>query len=192
MGKPKIVKYQLKIDDQPNIMHIGEIVKFIKSSYAEGFTLNLKLESRKNMSYCKIITMGRLVNDPENKVISTGTPLTEFRMAFDNGWGDNKKTCFVGVTVWGKQAEFVALHFKKGDGILVDGRLDFDQWEDKNGGGKRSKHYITAERVTFPISSGQGNTSKTNQKTQAVNNENEPASKVERWNAGEDIDEIPF
>ena len=104
------------------------------------------------MSYNKVVCMARLTRDPEMRSIQSGTSVCEFGIAFDNGFGDNKKTCFITVTAWGKSAEFVNQYFKKGDGIMIDGRLEFDQWEDKNGGGKRSKHTITAERVTFPLS----------------------------------------
>jgi len=108
------------------------------------------------MSYNKFIVMGRLTRDPELRITPNGTPVCECGMAFDNGWGDNKRPCFIEVTVWGKQAEFVKNYFKKGSGILVDGRLEFDQWDDKETGKKLSKHYITAERVTFTISDARG------------------------------------
>ncbi len=105
------------------------------------------------MSYNKVVLMGRLTRDPELRTIPSGTPVADFGLAADSGWGENKKTCFVDVTVWGKQAEFVAKYFKKGDGIHLDGRLELEQWEDKDSHEKRSKHKITAERVTFPVGS---------------------------------------
>lgn len=103
------------------------------------------------MSYNKVIMMGRLTRDPEIKETSGGTKVAEFGLAVDSGWGENKRTTFVDITAWSKQAEFVAKYFHKGDGIHIEGRLDLDTWEDKNGGGKRSKHRITSERITFPL-----------------------------------------
>lgn len=138
------------------------------------------------MSYNKVIGMGRLTRDPDLRTIPSGTPVCEFGLAMDSGWGDNKKTCFIDVTVWGKQAEFVSKYFKKGDGIHLEGRLDFDSWEDKNGGGKRSKHRITAERVTFPVGAGKGGNATAAPSSTGM--DTAPSG----WNSQQEIDEIPF
>ena len=137
------------------------------------------------MSFNKVIAMGRLTRDPDLRTIPSGTPVCDFGLAMDSGWGDNKKTCFIDVTVWGKQAEFVSKYFKKGDGIHLEGRLDFNTWEDKNGGGKRSKHSITAERVIFPVS-----TNKSSKSGRSL--EPSMAGAPEDWNSQEEIDEVPF
>lgn len=125
--------------------------------------------------------MGRLCRDPELRTIPSGTPVCEFAIAVDSGWGDNKKTCFIDVTVWGKQAEFVNNKFRKGDGIFVQGRIDFSRWEDKNGGGPRSKHGLTAERIAFPTGTMTKNKSA-----------GQPETHQGNWNNNQDIDEIPF
>ena len=104
------------------------------------------------MSFNKLIMMGRLTRDVElKKVGGKDTSVCEFGLAVDSGWGDNATVCFVDVTCWGKQAEFTAKYFKKGSPIHLEGRLDYQTWE--KDGQKRSKHRITAERVTFPIGS---------------------------------------
>lgn len=147
------------------------------------------------MSYCKIIAMGRLTADPELRNTPQGTPVCDCRLAFDNGWGDNKRTCFVDVTVWGKQADFVKKYFQKGSGIVVDGRLELDQWEDKTSGQKRSKHYITAERVTFPVGSknesggGGGYSDSGSNRSQAAGSS---SSSQGGWGNDPSVDEIPF
>jgi len=133
--------------------------------------------------------MGRLTRDPDVRTIPSGTPVCEFGLAMDSGWGDNKKTCFIDVTVWGKQAEFVGKYFKKGAGIHLEGRLDFDTWEDKNGGGKRSKHRITAERVTFPVGAGRGGAESGAEHGSSGAAMNTAPS---NWNSQQEIDEIPF
>ena len=135
------------------------------------------------MSYNKVIMMGRLTRDPDLRTIPSGTPVCEFGIACDSGWGDNKKVCFIDVTVWGKQAEFVSKYFLKGEGIHIEGRLDFDTWEDKQGGGKRSKHRVTVERVTFPVGA----------KKKQNTDEHVPGSEAPSgWNNQEEINEIPF
>ena len=140
------------------------------------------------MSYNKIIVMGRLTRDPELRNTPSGTPVCEGRVAFDNGWGENKKACFIDVTVWGKQAEFVSKYFKKGAGIHIDGRLEMDSWKDKTDGKERSKHYIVAERVTFPIGAGKGGAPSSDE-------EYAPATGGRAAGAGAasaDADDIPF
>ncbi len=145
------------------------------------------------MSYCKIVAMGRLVSDPELRKIPSGTPVCEFRMAFDNGWGDNKKTCFVSVTAWGKQAEFVERYFSKGKGIVVDGRLDMDEWNDKESGNKRTKHYITAERVVFPVGGkSDGGQSGGGAGQAAGGSQAQGGGKQGGWGNDPSMDEIPF
>jgi len=94
----------------------------------------------------KVIICGRLTRDTETKDIS-GTQLCKFGLAFDSGFGEKKAVVFIDVDSWGKTAEFIAGNFSKGKEILIEGRLEFQQWE--KDGEKRSKHTITAERVSF-------------------------------------------
>lgn len=96
----------------------------------------------------RVILIGRLTRDPEKSYTTTGTAVAKFGFATSNGFGENKKTVFVDITTWGKQAEFVTTYFTKGKEILIEGRLDFDTWESKEGE-KRSKLYVTAEKVSF-------------------------------------------
>jgi len=106
------------------------------------------------MGYNKHISEGRVARDPELRYTKDKqTPVCEFSVALDSGWGDHKRTTFIDCTAWGKQAEFVKKYFKKGDGIFIDGRLDQDIWEDKETGKRRSKHKITVQVVSFPVGS---------------------------------------
>ena len=62
----------------------------------------------------KVILMGRLTRDPEMRHTNSGTPVTTFSIAIDNGYGDNKRTDFVNCLAWNKTAEFVTKYFTKG------------------------------------------------------------------------------
>lgn len=112
----------------------------------------LKIWKVDHMSYNKTISEGRITRELKLEKTKTGTPFCNFDLAMDSGFGKNKRTTFITVTVWGKQAEFVSKYFEKGHGILVEGRIDQDIWKDKNTGEKKSRHRITAERVQFPLS----------------------------------------
>ena len=91
--------------------------------------------------------VGRLVRDPELSSISSGTSLCKFGVAVSLGYGDKEKAGFFDVTAWGKTAEFVGNYFSKGKEILIEGSLDFQQWE--KDGEKRSKVCITAYKCGF-------------------------------------------
>ncbi len=99
------------------------------------------------------ITIGTLVADPEAKTSSTGKAITNLRLAVDGRSKDD--TIFVDVTCFDKTAENVAKFKKKGEQIVVEGRLAMDQWEDKSTKQKRSKVYIIANNVSF-LSNGKG------------------------------------
>jgi len=99
----------------------------------------------------KVMLIARLCADPEIKYIPSGTAVTELSLAVNrkvkqgDEWKD--ETCFVDVTVWGKQAENCAEYQKKGNSLYIEGRLQLDQWEQD--GKKRSKLKVVAENVQF-------------------------------------------
>lgn len=139
----------------------------------------------------RVILIGRLTRDPEKSYTTTGTAVAKFGFATSNGFGENKKTVFVDITTWGKQAEFVTTYFTKGKEILIEGRLDFDTWESKEGE-KRSKLYVTAEKVSF----AGGKSDSSGGSSSSESGGHEPASKASSKApvAAEQLseDDIPF
>ena len=102
----------------------------------------------------KVFLMGNLTRDPELRFIDSGTPVAEFGMAINRNWkgqdGSNKEeTCFVDVTVWGRRAEVVNEYLRKGRPVFIEGRLKFDTWEARDGGGRRSKLRVVADNFQF-------------------------------------------
>jgi len=99
-----------------------------------------------------VLVTGRLTRDPEGRRTNSGTAVTELGVA-SNGrkkdqtgnWVDDP--CFLDVTVWGKSAEFCRDYLKKGSRVLIEGRLQLDQWEDRTTGQKRSKLKVVAQSV---------------------------------------------
>lgn len=94
-----------------------------------------------------VITMGRLVKDPELRVTNSGKSVTSFTVAVDNRF-DKEKTDFFDVIAWRQTAEFVCKYFRKGSMIAIQGRLATRTWEDKNGN-KRKAVEIVADNVSF-------------------------------------------
>lgn len=112
------------------------------------------------MNLNKIFIAGNLTGEPELRYAGK-TSVCTFSIASNRTYttvnGDQKEdTCFVGVTVFGKQAESCAQYLTKGRGVLIEGRLSYQTWIGDDGA-KRSKHEITAEHVTFLGGSNGGN-----------------------------------
>lgn len=104
-------------------------------------------------SYNKVIMIGNLTRDPQMSYLPSQTPVVEFGLAVNRRWrgSDNQQredTCFIDCRSYGKQAETINQYLAKGRAVLVEGRLEFDSWEGKDGV-KRSKHRIFVERFSF-------------------------------------------
>jgi single-strand DNA-binding protein len=98
--------------------------------------------------------MGNLTRDPQLKYLPSQTPVAEFGVAcnrrFKSAQGeDREEVTFVDCTAFGKQAELINQYFNKGKPIFIEGRLKYDTWEDKQGGGKRSKLSVVIENFQF-------------------------------------------
>ena len=73
-----------------------------------------------------IVTMGRLVRDPELRHTQSGIPVTSFTIACDRDYKDangDKATDFIDVVAWRNTADFVSRYFTKGRMAVIDGRL---------------------------------------------------------------------
>jgi len=107
----------------------------------------------------KVMLIGRLTRDPEQRFISSGTGLVEFGLAINRNYTANgekrEETTFVDVTCWGKGGDTIMRYVKKGESIFVEGRLKFDRWETKEGQ-SRSKLSVVCDRFEF-MGSGGGN-----------------------------------
>ena len=110
-------------------------------------------------SFNKVILMGNLTRDPELRYTPSGTAIAAFGIATNRRWKDqdgNQKdeVTYIDITAFGKQAEVIGQYFQRGKGINIEGRLKFDQWDDKNTGQKRNKLSVVLDRFEF-IGDGQ-------------------------------------
>tara|TARA_Y100000296_G_scaffold59472_1_gene68670 strand:- start:6139 stop:6504 length:366 start_codon:yes stop_codon:yes gene_type:complete len=78
------------------------------------------------------ISGGRLVADPETKTVGD-TTVTNFTVADNTGFGDNKGVIFVDCCSWGKRGSTIQEHFQKGSRIHVVGELRDGSWTNKEG-----------------------------------------------------------
>jgi single-strand DNA-binding protein len=102
-----------------------------------------------------VVITGNLTQDPELRHTGGGAAVCELRVAVNssrkNGqtgeWED--KANYFNVTVWGAQGENCANYLSKGRPVAIEGRLDWREWEAKDGSGKRQAVSIVANRVQF-------------------------------------------
>jgi single-strand DNA-binding protein len=106
-----------------------------------------------------VILMGHLIRDPDLRYTPSGMAVATFGIAVNNrvkkGTEWENKPVFVDVTVWANTAELCSNNLSKGKPVYLEGRLDFQQWEDKSSGQKRSKVCVIGEKVQF-LSAKQG------------------------------------
>lgn len=111
------------------------------------------------MNLNKVILTGRLTADPELRTTATGTHVVSFSIATNRNWTDKEgqrkeETEFHNIVAWGRQADVVDQFSKKGNLILIEGRLQTRSWEG-NDGQKRRTTEIVAERIQLgPRGSG--------------------------------------
>jgi single-strand DNA-binding protein len=105
-------------------------------------------------SFNRVILMGNLTRDPEMRVLPvSNTPVVNIGVAVNRRWRNQQgeqqdEVTFVDCEAFGKTAEMINQYFRKGNPILVEGRLKLDQWQDKEGN-NRSKLKVVAENFQF-------------------------------------------
>lgn len=112
--------------------------------------------------FSKAIITGNLTRDPELRTTPNGATVCSFSVAVNRVYRDSngeqkEDVSFIDCSAWGKLGEMINQYAKKGSGVLVSGRLDQRSWEDKNGGGKRSRVEIVVEDFNFTGSASRDN-----------------------------------
>jgi single-strand DNA-binding protein len=103
-------------------------------------------------SFNKVILLGNLTRDPQMRYLPSQTAVTDFGLAcnrkFKTANGEQREeVLFVDCAAFGRTAEIVNQYCSKGRPLFVEGRLKLDTWDDKNGGGKRSKLTVVVENI---------------------------------------------
>lgn len=98
----------------------------------------------------KVILVGRLGRDPEQRFTSSGTPVTNFSMATDERWRDQSgerqsRTEWHQIVVWGKLAEICTQYLTKGKLVFIEGRLQTREWDDRDGNRRRTTEIVASD-----------------------------------------------
>ena len=106
-------------------------------------------------SFNKVILMGNFTRDPELRFLPNNTAVCDMGLAVNdrflnkstNQWEDRPN--FVDCTAFGRTAENISKFFSKGRPIFIEGKLRFEQWEDRQSGQKRSKLKVVIDTWQF-------------------------------------------
>ena len=101
-------------------------------------------------NFNRIILVGNLTRDPQLKYLPSQMAVVEFGLAVNHKFRtkdgqDREEVLFIDCSCFGKGADVINRYCQKGKPLLVEGRLKYDTWEDKQGGGKRSKHSVIVD-----------------------------------------------
>ncbi len=105
------------------------------------------------VSFNRVVLVGNLTRDPELRFTQNGVPVANFSIAVNRVHSKSEAVDFFNVSCWQELGERVANYKKKGDPILVEGRLQYRTWQTA-AGTKRSVVDVVADRVQF-LSRGQ-------------------------------------
>jgi single-strand DNA-binding protein len=135
----------------------------------------------------KVLLIGNLTREPELRYTPSGAAVCELGLAMNRRYVANnqekEETCFVDIVVWGKQAESSQRYLQKGSSAMIEGRLQFDQWEDRESGAKRSKLRVVAERVQFLNTRSNASSSENSYQGQSNNQANNQSNYQDRPSA---------
>ena len=94
-----------------------------------------------------VVLMGRATDHIELKQTTTGKSVVSFSLAVKKPYTKDGVD-FFDVQAWNNTAELLSRHVKKGEQVVIRGRLETRSWTDRNGG-KRSETYVVAEDISF-------------------------------------------
>ena len=94
-----------------------------------------------------LVFQGRMVADPELKDTNSGVKVCNFRVAWSEKYNNQEVKCFLDVKAFSAQAELVCKYFRKGQELVVEGKLQTEEWE--KDGQKRSKIVLVVNAVHF-------------------------------------------
>lgn len=106
-------------------------------------------------NFNRVLLMGNLTRDPEIRVLPSNMPVCSFGLAVNDRF-KNKQTDqweerpnFIDCEAFGRTAENIGKFFSKGKPIFIEGKLRFEQWDDRQSGQKRSKLKVVCESFQF-------------------------------------------
>lgn len=101
-----------------------------------------------SISYNRVVLIGRLTRDPEFNYAQTGTAVCKCSIAVDREFSKNNEADFIPLVAFAKTAETMNNFLKKGSLILVEGSLNIDKYDDRDGN-KKTFTKVVVNRFNF-------------------------------------------
>lgn len=144
----------------------------------------------------RVILVGRLGRDPEMRQTGTGTPVVNFSVATDRVWKNKngeqeRQTEWHKIIAWGRLAEICNEYLTKGKQVYIEGRLQTNEWEDKDGNKRYTTEVVANEMKMLGTRSEEGYTSPSEQASSHTS-PSEQGSKGGEMDSGLTEDDIPF
>lgn len=103
-------------------------------------------------SFNKVILLGNLTRDPEVRYTPKGSAVCDLGIAVNrvyttDGGERREEVTYVDVVLWARLAEIAGEYLKKGRPVFIEGRLQMDQWDDKQTGQKRTRLRVVGESM---------------------------------------------
>src|SRR5947208_12325550 len=132
-----------------------------------------RIESRSMGSVNKVILVGNLGRDAELRYTPGGAAVSKFSVATTEVWNDKsgqrqERTEWHNIDLWGKQAESLSGYLVKGKQVYVEGRLQTDEYTDKEGN-KRKTTRVRCDRVVLLGGGGRGTGAAADRKSTRLN-----------------------
>jgi single-strand DNA-binding protein len=105
-------------------------------------------KERDVVSFNRVVLAGNLTRDPELRFTNDGIPVCSFGLAVNRVRSRSEEVDFFDISAWRELGETIANYKKKGDPILLEGRLQFRTWEAQDGS-KRNKVDVVADNIQF-------------------------------------------
>ena len=147
----------------------------------------------------KAIIVGNLTRDPALTAVSSGQKVCKFGVATNRVWkdkngGKQESVSYHNIVVWGRQAETSAQYLKKGQQVMIEGRIETSSWDDKTSGEKKYKTEIIADRVQFGSKGGSAGASSgiSNVGSEKTSSNSEEVDTIEYPEEDINPEDIPF
>lgn len=149
------------------------------------------------MSINRVVVSGNLTRDPELRAARRGAQVLGFGIAVNDRrrnqqtgeWEDYPN--FIDCTMFGNRAEALSRILRKGMKVAIEGKLRYSSWEDKNGGGRRSKVEIIPDEVVLMSQNPNGQQAPQQYAPQGYRQQCAPQQPAPQWNAQQAYQQAP-
>ena len=125
------------------------------------------------MNVNRIFVGGRVGKNPETRYTSSGKAVANFSIAVTEKYNGKEETTWLNVTAWDKSAEFAEKWIQKGARVLVIGKIQIRQYDDRDGNKRTSTDVIAQDIQLIDWPEKNGSVSRENADIQSTGQQSE-------------------